>query len=195
MPAPHEIVASPLTVYLAPTGTTFPVVDAAPSGSWIKLGTEGDLNYSDDGVTVNHSGSTETFTGAGSSRPRKAWRTEEGLSVGFTLVDLSPAQYAKILDEATVTVTAASNSVPGTSEFDLARDVNVKTWSLLARGESSVDNGLAAQLQIETVYQSAEPEVAFKKGEPAGLEVEFTALEAAAGDWAKWVIQTAPKTA
>lgn len=194
MPTPHEIVAAPLTVWLAPVGTAFPKVDAAPSGPWIKLGTEGAYNYSDDGVTVQHSSSVETFTPAAATRPRKAWRTEEGLTVGFTLVDLSPTHYAKVLDEATVSTVAAATGSAGTSSFNVQREINVELWALLARGESPVDNDLAMQLQIDAVYQSAEPEVTFNKGNPAGLSLEFTALEVTAGDFATWVVQTAPAT-
>lgn len=191
MPSPHEIVAAPLTVYLAPTGTAFPAVDAAPAVAWKKLGTEGAHNYDEEGVSLTSSQTIESFTPAGSPRARKAWRTEEGLTVGFTLVDLSPEQYARVHDDATITTVAAGAGTAGSKKFELARGVNVKTFALLARGESSVDNGLAMQLELATVYQSAEPEISFKKGEPAGLALEFTALEAVIGEFGRWNVQTA----
>src|SRR3990167_8660628 len=114
MATPYEIVAAPLTVWVAPTGTAFPDVDTAPNGSWTKLGTSGDKNYADDGVTVTHEQTIETFTPAGSTAARKAWRTEEGLLVEFVLVDISADQYAKILNDATVTDTGAGAGTPGT---------------------------------------------------------------------------------
>ena len=46
--SPFEIIAAPATVYVAPVGETYPVIDADPAGKWVSLGeTEG-------GVTVAH---------------------------------------------------------------------------------------------------------------------------------------------
>ena len=55
MSTPYEVVAQPFTLWVAPVGTAFPDVDTAPDGSWTKVGTSGDLNYTEDGVTVTHS--------------------------------------------------------------------------------------------------------------------------------------------
>lgn len=191
MPAPHEIVAGPLTIYLAPQQTAAPGILAAPASPWVKLGTEGAHNYSDDGVTVSHSQSIEDFRSAASPRPRKVWRTSEDLKIGLTLVDLSPAMYAKALDEAAVTLTPAASGVAGTAEIEFARGIDVQVWALLARGQSSVDNGMVCQIHIPSVYQSGEPELSFSKGEPAGLALEFTAMEAALGEFGTIEIQTA----
>lgn len=177
MPAPHEIVAFPLTVYVAPTGTAFPAINAAPAGAWFLLGTSGARNYDEAGVNVTESQTVETFTGASSTAPRKAFRTAEGLVLGFTLVDLTPEQYAKVLDDVAVTNVVGP---PGHKAFAQLRGVDVKTYALLARGESSVDNALNMQFEWPTVFQSGDPAPAFSKGAPAGLAVEFTALEVVA---------------
>ncbi|MBS3927094.1 MAG: hypothetical protein KGZ65_00115 [Sphingomonadales bacterium] len=179
MAAPYEIVAAPLTVYLAAVGTAFPDVDESPGGSWTKLGTSGDKNYSDDGVTVSLPQSIETFTPAGDTVPRKAFRTEEGLEISFTLVDLTPEQVAKVLDDAAITTVAASSGVPGTKKIPLRRGLQVANFALLARGISSVNDSLACQFEVDSCYQSGEPEPVFNKGEPAGLELTFTALDVA----------------
>src|SRR4051812_46653534 len=96
---PYEVVCNPLTVWVANTGTGFPAINAAPSGSWFQLGTSGTRNYDDAGVTVTHSQTIAEFTGAGSTTPRKAYRTDEGMTVGFTLVDITAEQVAKVLDD------------------------------------------------------------------------------------------------
>lgn len=194
MPAPHQITASPLTVYLAPTGETFPEVDAAPAGNWVKLGTEGAKDYNEEGVTVTLSETVETFTGAESTAPRKAFRTEEGLVLAFMLADLSPEQYALILDDATVTTTPAGASQPGEKEIDLLRGISVHQYALLAKGESTVDNALALQYEWPTVFQSGSPAPVHAKGAPAALAVEFTALEVTAGNFGNLKIQTAVAT-
>lgn len=191
MAAPYEIVAAPLTVWVAPTGTSFPLVDATPSGSWTKLGTSGTKNYDEDGVTVQHGQDISKFVSAGGTGPRKAFRTDEEFTIGFTLVDLAPDQYAKILNDATVTTTAAGVGTPGQKAFDLQRGLTVKQFALLARGTSTVLDTLACQYQVPLAIEQGEPSPVFEKGEPAGLELEFCALEDATLGFGKLVIQTA----
>lgn len=194
MPSPHEIVAAPLTLWLAPTGTAFPAVQTAPAVDFNKLGTEGPYNYDEDGVTLNQSQSIETFIPAGSPRPRKAWRTEEGLAMSLVLVDLTPEQHALILDRATVTTVAAAAGTAGTKSFSRARGIDVAQYALLARGPSSVNNALTYQHEWPTVFQSGEPEEVWSKGKPVGLAVEFTALEVTPGAFGTTRVQTAAPT-
>lgn len=194
MPAPHQITAYPLTVYLAPTGTAFPEIDDAEGAfdaAWITLGTEGNLDYEADGVSVGTPQTVETFTGAGSTAPRKAFRTDEGLTLGFTLVDLSPDQFALVMDDATVTTTAAGAGQAGHKAFSLKRGLDVETFALLARGQSTVNNALNLQFAWPTVFQSGEPAPQFQKGTPAGLAVEFTALEVTADNFGDIDVATA----
>lgn len=191
MPAPHEIIASPLTLYVAIVGEAFPKIDDAPGEDWFKLGALGAKNYTDDGVTVTTSQTVETFIPAGSTAPRKAFRTEEGLAMGFTLVDLSPEHFAKVLDEAAITTVVAGAEKAGEKSFSMLRGLGVQQYALLARGESTVDNELVAQYEWPTVYQSGDPSPVYTKGEPAGLDVEFTALEVEDGEFGDIRIQTA----
>lgn len=189
---PYEIVASPLTVWVAPVGTAFPDVDAVPSGTWFKLGTSGDKNYDDDGVTVSHEQSLEVFRGAGSTKPRKAWRTEEDIVVGFTLVDVSASQYAKILNDAAVDTEVAGPGTPGTKTVTLDQGIEVSQLALLARGVSPEGEEFVAQYQIPRCYQSANPSPVYGKTGPAGLECEFRTLES--DDPTELVIQTDEET-
>lgn len=191
---PHEIIASPLTLFVAVVGTAFPKIDAAPAEAWVKLGALGTKNYTDDGVTVTTAQTIETFTGAGGTAPRKAFRTEEGLSMGFTLVDLSPEQFAKVMDDAAITTVAAGKGVSGEKSFSLMRGTDVHQYALLARGQSTVDNGLFKQFEWPTVFQSGDPSPVYTKGEPAGLDVEFTALEVEEGEFGDVRIATAEPT-
>lgn len=188
MPAPFEIVAHPLTVYLAAVGTAFPATNATPSASWTKLGTSGDKNYDEEGVTVTHQQTIATFRPAGSTAERKAWRTEEGLLIAFTLVDVSPEQYAKVLNDIAVTTTVGP---PATKDFNLLRGVDVARFALLARGKSPVLETVNAQYQVPIVIQNGEPAPVYRKGEPAGLQVEFKALEDDTTGFGKLMVQTA----
>ena len=194
MPEPHEVIAFPLTIFLAPVGTAFPDIDEEPAVDWIKVGSEGPYNYEDDGVTVTNSQTIETFTGAAGTIARKAWRTEEGLLIGFVLVDFSPTQFALVRDNATVTTVAAGVGVAGTKSISLKRGVEVHQYALLARGESPVDNDLIMQYKLPTVIQQGEAEEVHVKGTPAGTQLEFMALEVAVDDFGDLEIQTAEAT-
>lgn len=193
MAAPFEIVGAPYTVWVADVGTAVPDIDAAPAVGWTKLGTSGALNYDEDGVTVSHGQNIETFTPAGGTTPRKAFRTEEAITVSLKLADLSPEQYARILNDAAITTVAAGVGVPGEKSFSIYQGPTVATMAMLVRGPSSVDDALNAQYELASVYQSGEPEPQYTKGQVALLDCEFTILDAAGtGNVGTLRIQTAP---
>lgn len=127
---PFEIVAGPAEVYIAPTGTAFPAVTVAKNSlpvAWRWLGeTEG-------GVTVSHTQDTELLTTDQTIAPVKAIRTEEGLTVAFSLAQLTLENYAKALDDATLTTTAAGRH--------RGRDA-ARRDSLPARGRARERRGL-----------------------------------------------------
>ena len=83
---PYEIVAAPVTLWLAPVGTTFPLVNAQPAGTWIKVGTQGDKNYSGEGVTAAHSRTFQKARPAGTTGAVKAFLDEENLAFRLILV-------------------------------------------------------------------------------------------------------------
>lgn len=178
MPKPFEVVAQPFTLYVATVGTAFPAIDATPGGGWTKVGTSGDLNYSEDGVTVSHNQTVEKWRALGSTGPRKAFRTEEELHVMLTLMDLTLEQYQLAMDYNTVTTQAAGTGVAGYKKLGLTRGLEVTPKALLVRGSGSpYGDGWNTQYEIPVAVQVGEPEVVFQKGEPAGLALEFEALE------------------
>lgn len=195
--APYEIIASPFTVYRAPVGTAFPDVDEAPGVSWTKIGTSGDLNYTEDGVTVQHEQEMQTFRSLGSTGPRKAFRVSERQVVGFTLADLKLEQYLNALNGNTVTTTAAGVGTPGTKDIGLSRGISVTEYALLVRADVSPEgDAFAMQYEIPRCVEIGSPEVVFRKGEPAALALQFEALEdtnasTAAERFGRLVIQTA----
>lgn len=188
MAAPMEVIASPLTVWVASVGTAFPLTNAAPSGAWFQLGTSGTKNYDAKGVTVSHDETINKFIPAGGTVARKAWRSEENLSIEFELVDLTMEQYAKILNNATVNTTVGP---PATKDFNLLQGLTVVTFALLARGLSPINETLTAQYQVPIVYEADSPKPVFRKDAPAGLAVRFEALEDTALGIGKFMAQTA----
>lgn len=176
---PYEIIAAPYTLWIAPVGTAFPAIDATPAGAWTKVGTSGDLNYTEDGVTVQHSQSVELWRSLGSPGPRKAFRTEEELRISLTLADVSLEQYALALNHNTVTTVAPGSGVAGKKTIGLSRGLDVPQRALLVRGNAASPYGETwnAQYEVPIAVQAAEPEVVFTKGEPASLALEWVALE------------------
>ena len=91
---PYEIIGAPFTLWVAPTGTAFPLIDAAPAVDWVKIGTNGDRNYSEEGVTAGHSQTVNYARPAGATGPVKAFRMEEDLMLSLTLWDMTLEQYS-----------------------------------------------------------------------------------------------------
>jgi len=175
---PYEIIAAPFTVWFAPVGEAFPAIDAVPAGNWAKIGTSGDLNESEDGVTVAHSQTTETARVAGTTGPRKAFRTAEDLMIRFTMLDMSLEHYKHAMNGNAVTTTAAGSGTAGFKKIGLRQGLAVSTMALLVRGDASAyGDGYKGQYEIPICFQSGSPEPVFRKGQPAGLALEFTALE------------------
>jgi len=173
---PFEIIGAPYTVWAAPVGTEYPAVDEEPAGEWMKLGTNGDRNYDDNGVTVKHSQSISKWRGLGSTGAVKAFRSDEDLIVSFVLVDLSLEQYGHLLEQ-TVTPAAAGMGTPGTKTIGLSRGLTVQQYALLVRGPSPYMEDGVMQYEIPVCIQSGEPAPVSKKNAPAALEVQFEALE------------------
>lgn len=184
MAAPMEVIAAPLTVYVGVLGLNEPDVSAGPDASWTKLGTAGTKNYSDKGIVVTHDQTIVTWKPAGSTGPRKAWRTEEFVTIEGELVDLTIEQYAKLMNDATVTTSGIKKSMP------LQQGATVTMFSLLAVGISPVDATLKAQYWCPMVFQADNPAPSFAAaGVPAMLAFKFQALEDATNGFGKFTEQ------
>jgi hypothetical protein len=176
---PFEIIGAPLTLWVAPVGTAFPTISAAPAVGWTRLGTNGDRNYEAGGVTVQHSKSYSKVRTAGASGPVKAFLEEEDLMFRVTLLDLTLEQYQNALNGNTITTVAPAAGQPGTKRIGLSEDVGrTAEFALLARGLSPYNEALSMQYEIPRCFQSGAPEVVFRKGGTgAGLQLTFEALE------------------
>lgn len=175
---PFEIIATPFAIYRAPVGEAFPAIDAAPAGNWTLIGTSGDRSYSEDGVTIVHSQTIEQARPLGSTGPVKAFRTAEDLMIRCTLWDMTLEHYARALNDNAVATTAAGAGTAGYKALNHYRGLNVATMALLIRGAASgYGDGWNSQYEVPVVYQSGSPEPVHRKGTPAGLALEFTALE------------------
>lgn len=196
---PQELVAAPLTLYMAPIGTAVPAIDASPStitgAGWTLIGTNGTNDYDSTGLTVTHNQTLATFTPVGTTAPVAVWRTDEQLTVSVTLADTSPTAYALALNDVATTTIVATTGVAGEVDVPLLQGTNVSIYALLAVGISALNNSLNAQYAIPAVYQSANPAPVYKKGTPAELALTFaTILDPNGGGFGKLREQSAPKT-
>lgn len=192
MPFPHEIVAAPLTLYLAVVGTSFPEIDHDPTTPWIKLGTEGDKNYEENiGVTVGHGETVVDFVPAGSTMSVKRFRTLEAPQMSVNLVDLSPVMYALVMNDAEVTSVAPGAGTPGYDLFSLFRGSQVAQFAVIAKGESTIDNDLALQYEASKAFVSVDGDTVFTKGNPAMLPVKIEPIIYSDADVWQCRIQTA----
>lgn len=173
---PYEIIAAPFTVWFAPVGTAFPLINIAPAAAWAKVGSSGDLNYMDEGVTVSHSQTMELFRALGDAGSRKAFRTEEDLKVALTLADLGLEQYRHALNNNAITTTVAGGGNAGHKKIGLSRGFAVFTVALLVRGPSPYGDDFTLQFEVPRAAQTGNPEVVMRKDTPAGLALEWTAL-------------------
>lgn len=174
---PYEIIGQPLSLWLAPVGTAFPAVTADPSSPWVKVGTSGDRSQNEEGVTVTHSQTLNKVRTGGSTGAVKVFRPEEDLMFRLTLLDVSLEQYKLALNSNTLTTVAAGSGTIGTKTVGLSRGKAVTTYALLVRGVSPYGDAFNMQYQVPRCYQAASPAIVYRKGQPAGIELTFEALE------------------
>lgn len=169
---PYEIISAPGSLYIAPEGEDFPELGATPAGNWKLVGTSGDMNYLDSGISVSHPQTVNVFRGLGSTAPTKAFRSEEDLIVKAVLADLSLEQYSHVLNENTVDVSA------GIATIGLSRGTSVARRALLVRFDvSPYRSDGKSQYEIPVAIQQGQPDVVFRRGsEPAALALEFRAM-------------------
>jgi hypothetical protein len=175
MSQPYHYIIAPATIYLAPVGESFPDVDTTPGGNWAKLGTGGDLDLSEDGVTVTSTQSLNQFFGLGSTAPRKVKRAQEGLTIEGSLQDMTLEEFTKLLDEKSVS-TGTTSGGTSTKEINLQQGRAVNEYALLIRTDSPYGDGKTRQYQIPRVYQASDVAPAYTKDGVAMGSFNFTAL-------------------
>lgn len=174
---PYEVIAGPATLYIAAAGTAYPLIDAVPGGSWTKVGTEGELNYDEEGITIDHPQETVPWRALGDAGSRKMFRQSEDLKLGIVLVDLTLEQYAFALEHNTVTTVAAGVGTAGYKKIGLSRNLNMTARALLLRFEGLSPYGSVWNMQFEIprAQMTGSPRPVFRKSIPAGLALEWSA--------------------
>lgn len=171
---PYEIIAAPFEVYIAPVGESFPAVTLEPPvGNWVLLGTSGASNVAEDGVTVQATEEVTDFRTLGGTGIVKSFRTLEDLTVSMLLHDLTLEEVARAFNFNTVSTDTDDKTMP------LYKGPDVSYMALLVRGNDAGPYGTGYNLQFELprVRPSGQPEMVFKKGDPAGVDVAFMVIQ------------------
>lgn len=176
MSAPYEIVAGAVDAYLAPVATAFPVINAAPAGTWIKLGAVGSKDYSEDGVKIMAGQTNTRIRTLGATGPRKAFRTAEDLTIELTLLDTTIESYQAAFNQSAITTVAGP---PAEKKIQLLQGNAVALRAMLVRGVLSpyADSASFLQWDIPLVFQDGDIESVYRKGEAVGLKLRFVALQ------------------
>lgn len=174
---PFHIIVAPYQIWRAPVGESFPAIDEVPAGNWDLVGTDGNRDYDEAGITVTHGQNVEQFRFLGSTGPRKASRTEESLMLEFTVYDLSLEHYGAALNMKEPTIVAAGGGNPGTKTLALYQGFEVEVFSLLCRGAGPYGDGWDAQYEIPYAFRDGDLAPVYSKGEPAGLAWQVVVLE------------------
>lgn len=174
---PQEVVASPLSLYVAAIGSSVPLLNATPpTGTWTLVGVNGQNDYDSTGLTITHNQTYNSFQPVGTTAPITAWRVTEQITVSVTLADTSASAYALALNNVSVTTVAATTGTPGYSDVPLLQGVTTNMFALLCRGLSALNQSMNMQYWIPAVYQSAAPAPVYKLGTPAELALTFSAV-------------------
>ncbi len=97
--------------------------------------------------------------------------------IALVLWDLTLEQYQFALNGIEPVATAAGAGTAGFKKVGLSRGVEITEYAALLRGTSPYADGMNAQYEVPRCYNSGSPKTIFAKGKPAGLELEFNALE------------------
>lgn len=171
---PYSIIAGVADVYVAPVDTAFPAVDATPGTVWSYLG------HTDGGIRVRHTQTVVELRTDQVTAPVKGVRSEENLEIAFSLAEVTPSNYARVLNQA-----IAGAAVDGDDyTVDLYRGgFGVETVAMLIRGEHLSPLGdFNLQYEVPSVYQAESPEVEFTKDAKALLACTWQAIAANAFD-------------
>lgn len=170
---PHEVMGAPHAVYIAAVGSARPALSVAtPLSPWTVVGLRGNHSYADEGVRVNSPAAYNYFRGYASAAPRKAFRSEEDVTIGVTLADMTLESLALAFNK----VAADVDEVGITRTLGLSRGLGVATFALLVRGPSPyMDDGIA-QFWIPSVMNVSSIELSLRRDNATTYPLEFRAI-------------------
>ena len=167
-----EIIAGPMKIYAAPAVEAMTAVGSSPAGNWVLLGTSGDLNYTEEGVTIRNEQETEMWRSLGSPYPRKSFRPSADTFVDVVVADMSLVHLRLAWNNNTVT------SASGFDHISMDAGLAPTEHSLLIRGTGNsplIASG-NMQIEIEKCVEVGSRELVFVKGEPVAVAFSFQVI-------------------
>ena len=185
---PFEILAGPANIWLAPVGTAFPLIDAAPAVAWVQLAVAASLT--EEGVRLIADQTVEHVYSLGGTGSRKGFRTRQELHARFTLMDATAEAMAKAMANQAVTAVVPGVGIPGQKSIPLAMPGgSIDTKAMLIRVpsspygvEASGDPAFNRQWEFPRVYNAGNLEVVYVKGVPVGIAFDFMVMDDNAGN-------------
>lgn len=173
MPVPGYMYG-PLYLYFNVTGTTEPGISDTSLSGWTPLTNPNKTAYTEEGVTIATTDTTEDVFTTGSTAPQDVRLTQRKITISGAIMDVRAEALAIVLGDfgttaiATGTKTAAFNPTSRRSER-----------ALLVRGQESPHNTTKlAQLYAARVANvQGEISMVYVKGQPAMLQFSFLCLE------------------
>lgn len=176
-PEPCEVIMGPMELWIAPVGTAFPAINAAPGVGWTKVGKSGNSNYTEDGVTIAASQTLAFFRGLGSTLPIKGVRSEEDIVVSVSIADMTAEQLSLAFNGNSVTSVPAGVGTAGTKAINLERGPGVATFALLCRGASPYSETGYGQFELPTCVNDTTGELNYNKsGDATAPEYAFRVM-------------------
>lgn len=177
--APYEIIASPATLWIAPALTSKPSLVtspyADPTAPWAKIGTSGELNYTEAGVRISATQEINKWKSLGDTGSRKAFRLSEDVMVEVNVADLTLAQWAHALNSNTITDTPEGAGF-GVRKIGLSRGPGVASFAILVVFPSPYGADLWAHCYLPRAINEGSPDLTFQKSEPGALLLQFSAM-------------------
>ena len=165
----YELLTGVGTLYVAPVGTAFPVVNATPAVTWRTLG------ETSDGVKIVMDQKTERLRTDQRTGAVKAVRTEEDVTIETKLAQSTLENLADLIGN-TVTDTPPGSGTIGTRAVPIHRGAAVKEFAFLFRGSSPYGD-FPAQFELPRGYFDDSVEMESVKDGFTTLPVKFAALE------------------
>lgn len=167
----EKIVVGPASIYVAPVGTTYPDVSAAPAGAWVFVGaTKGGTKIKPTIKRTEHGTDQDTA-------PVRVTEAERQYAVTADLAEttLENTRIALGLTAAVSTV-APGAGTGGYKGLRVEGQFDVPEYALLVRGKSPYGITWNADYRFPRVYVSAEPEEGHTKDGQKVVTTEFKTL-------------------
>jgi len=190
MSEPNQVVFGPAEFWIAPVGTTFPEIDAAPIAPWSIIGVAGNKDITDEGITVRGAVADARFRGLAGVTIRKMSLVSRDFEVSFKHADLSAEALAAAYGLAETDIEDDETS-GGTNIKRVTLPTSPKPFAraaILRCDQAAPGDEFVTQYNIFCANQVGGGEGMFSKSKPFDSMHSWVAVEISTG-WVEVIIQ------